>query len=846
MKLNSGDFIRYERQPTTTSYLISSIQVENESENVNTAWSAFDRVVLSPASNTTSIFWPTENLPFGSNDPQYPSTQFADITAINAWRITRLEDGVSQTLLNQFVVTFAPPTTGTYSIAVTATKAGGQRIFESTNIPKITAVSQFTNEEILLDFTTPTNGFLIEQDLFGWNYNTNRPQTNAPGAKPYWAELYFDKSPTTKFKGVYTWGYPNKYIDNYLPNSNPILSPLEISYGSVVDYNRKNYTFEWNQPLKYKTFIGRSQWSQLSSSTTNFSNLSSLYSSKRQEELTVNYNTNPTNIELTNTKNGRPVEILYHALNSFVWTVSVETTPEIESPTPELFFSAPKPWANLSNRFFPTIASIPVLEEIYTKDDVGGYFIPQNLGASQFINKSFDTFLKTVNLSGEFLTEDQNVHIGGRGLTKQNQDSLYSWEEKNQWLKESPVTGQLAGAVRKDLTKSLQTFVPYQTNSDQTFLGLVTPSSRVSPWGGPFADQWTDLKNEPKSFTGVRNVSAWAESQILKQNEKTIDCWTTDVFGNQYGLFKDLSGVKVSERPNVGGQLWTRTNNQMVNPAYKSLSAIFGLFQSNSNIYNQLIGEGIKSVDCFFDTLMIEISSSVIFIQLDYNYEEAKISAVFDNIVVEPLNANRRFEQTWFMPESKKLITLFTGISSSNFYPELTEFDLSTKIYSQKFPTTITTSADLLNSLADVQFKTLSKAAIHYNRTKQMYLLTYQGTDVNDKFFVVDFEIEQREIAVLNKINKYIDTTSSTDILEPPVAFNQFLNVINTGLNFSVQVSATNTPTSYTIVNPISGITVNNSGLFVGSLSAQGLYHINYNVSNNIGTNTFCLTINAT
>lgn len=847
MRLTAGDFIKYDRQPTTTSYLLSTTQAESTSENINTVWSTFDKIAINSDIDFSAISWPVQQKPFGSTDPQYPLTEFVEITAIDAWRITRLEDNEQQLILNTFTPTFTPPTTGTYSIAVTATKAGGAKIFESTNIPLISVVPEFFDEEVLLDFTTATNGFLIEHDLYGWNYNTNSVQSNAPGAKPYWAELYLDKSPSTRFKGIYSWGYPNKYIDEYLPNHSPIISPLEISYGSVIDYNRKGYSLEWKQPINYKTFVNETQWSYLSATTSEFSNLSSVFRSKRQEDLTVYYNTSATPITLTNTKNGLPVEILYYALNNFVWTISTEITQDIDTaPTPVLFFDSPKPWANLPNRFFSTVANVPVLEDLYTKNDVGGYFLPQNLGASQFINKEFTTSFKTLNLSGEFLTENEKIHIGGRGLTKQDQDSLYDWQENNQWLKESPVAGQLAGAVKKSLTKSLQTFVPYQTNSDQTFLGLVTPTSKMSPWGGPEADQWTDTKNEPKSFTGVRNVSAWADTQILKQNEQVIDYWSSDIFGNQYGLFKSLSGIKVSERPNVLGELWTRTNDQLVNPAYKSLSAVFNLFQSDGTFYAQLTGKGIKSVDCFFDTLLIETPLSAIYVQIDYDYEETKISAVFDNIIKESLNDNRRFEQTWFLADSKKLITLYTVISGTGFYPEITEFDLSTKTYITKFPNNINSRYDVWNSVADIDAQTLSKAAMHFNNTKQTYLLTYQGVKEDNRLFFVDYEIGQTEVMTLKAVNRYIDDISPTAILEPPVVPSQYLNVYNTNLTPAIQVIATNNPTSYTITNGLSSIVVTNDGLFSGYLPSPGLYHINYQVSNQIGFNTFCLTISAT
>ena len=860
-----GDFIKYDRQQTTKSYLISSVEIENTTANENgSLWSVFDTIAVCAVGGATTISWPLQNyLPIdGFTDPlsaQYPLTSIIELTAVNAWKVTRDEDGSSQTMENMFVVTFAPPTTGTYSIAVTATTTGGQEVYADsqgsygTIIPKITAISQFDEQDVFLDIDTPSNGFLIEQPLYGWNYNTNSAQTNSLGARPYWASLLLGKDSSTRFKGIYSWGYPNEYVDNYLPNHNPLISPLEVSYGSVVDYTRKGYQMKWDQPIDFQTYVGEAQWCQLSANVTNVSNLSSVYTTKQNQELTVFANTGATNITLTNIKNGLPVEVYYYALNSFTWPISVEVTQEVEAPDPQLFFESPTPWANLSNRFYPTVATVPVLEETYGSEDVGGYFTPDHLGASQFINKDFTTSLKTLNLSGTFLTEDESIHIGGRGRTKQDQDSLYKWEENNQWLKESPVSNQLAGSIKKSLTKTLQTFIPYQSKKDEAALGLVTTTSRTSPWGGPTADEWTDVANEPQSFTGVKNVSAWATSQVLKQNEKHVDFWTTDVFGNQYGLFKDLSGVPVSQRHDVEGELWVRTNDQKVNPAYKSLSAVFDLFdtEQDSAFYAQLTGQGIKTVDCFFNTLLIETSLSAVFIEITYDYEEARITATYDDIIKEPNNYVHRLDRTWFFPQFKKIVALFANRTSSSFCPELTELNLDTKSYKTIFPAV--SSLDLQEILSpttgigSIVVDSLQDGCLHYNKTQQTYLITYYGKDISQKPFIIDFKVEQQDQATLKEINIYSDATTNNQVLEPPVVSSQFFNTFSVPLSTSttIAVSATNNPTQYDVLNYLTNVTVTSAGIFTAYFETLGLYHVNYQVSNNIGSNIFCLTLSA-
>lgn len=504
-----------------------------------------------------------------------------------------------------------------------------------TVIADLTAIPPYTKQIEPIPFYTPSGGFLIEQPLVGWSYGFNgiqaSPYDNNKGASPYWATIYKDKEPSTHSKGTYTWGYPNEWIDGYIPHHIPRISPLKLQYGTILEYERNGTSFWWNQPLTFQAVNGTSQWSILDFGT-NISNLSSIFETENVKALTAFATTSASDIILTNNIDGTPVTILYYALNSFVWTVSTFATQNITAPSPALYFQSQLPYSNLSNRFFPTIATVPTLEYLYSKDDVGGYFVPQNLGASQFINKDYTAFapISTSNgLGAQYIVEDTNIHIGGRGLSKQDQTTIYDWTENNLWMKESSTTGELAGYIKKNLTKTLQTFIPYQSNTVDGTLGLVTPSSRTSPWGGPLQDQWTDSANETKSFTGVRNVSDWSSSQVLKQNGKVLNNWVTDVYGNQYGLFKPIGGASIADKSNQYGEIWIRTNKQNVRPATVALSGLFSLMPNN--LYLEL-QQSVLSIDCFFNVLMIHTPSIVIYAKLEYDYDTDEITTAFDNI----------------------------------------------------------------------------------------------------------------------------------------------------------------------------------------------------------------------
>lgn len=910
--LYPGDFLTVNRQPETQFKKLSAgtEMIQDQLYNMGSVWATYDLIpYICDLNISTFISWPMDDPILGINDNQYPNISFGDITSIYGWTITRDYDGFSQTILNQPTVTFVAPSRGTYSVSVTAILPAGLisvvftpetsaanimkyveqdadkeinlRFFDTeagprvemtyspdatfgtskffviesnTLIPKITAFDGIIDTYKEFEVNMPTSGFLLEQPLKGWNYSTGRKQYNADGAKPYWATLYFDNDVNTRYKGVYSWGYPNETISGYLPNSAPRVSDIQLSMGVILDYYRKGYAFQWTEPFIYKQFVGQTLWCEVSSLDDRPSELSALYEIKEYSEATALALEIPSKAIVCNVLNGAPVEIYYNALNSFVWSVSVTTEQSMQINELLNYYIPYSPWSNPGNVFYPTVANIPVAEEIYTLDDVGGYFLPQHLGASLFVNKDYSLIdnLSSSNTTGSLLTEDIVSRIGGRGRTKQDQSSkYYTWKDDNFWMKEADTAGALAGAPKKSLTKELQTFIPYQTNNEAFSLGLVTPKSRLTPWGGVNDDVWTDYNNNPKSYTGVVNVSAWAQSQSLKYNEQQVDCWTTDVFGNQYGLIKNLKNVPVSEYSNTAGELWVRTNVGVTMPSQKALSAtLIGLKGNDSGLYNELIGQGVYSIKNYFNTLFIETSSAVTFVNLEYLYSAELLDSYLDNIQSIYNTQSFTFDNTWFFAKEKKVITLFTQTSSNFFSPVLYQTDVNVFRTNQIFPNNVFSVYANLSSpnLSSIDVSTLSRGLITYNSLKETFLVTYNGKDVNGQLFIVDFHIKNFDNPVLQKINIYTDTSNQNSITEPPIVNITGLSALHIPAgDFNVNVDIDNNPTSVVLLNydtSLTAVTAAGGVTFAGNLSA-GLYHINYVVSNSIGDSTYCLTLSA-
>ena len=861
----AGDFINFDKQQNTTFAYLSTVLIERQSENRGSVWAASDYIAFESASPSTSISWPFIEGPFllENYETQAPPVAMQNLSAILAWKIecdqnpslvdilespyTDFENLSTRTYSNIFTFTFVPPQTGTYSVSVTAVD-NNQQVYvipnSTTTIPKLSVVSQYEESKIDITFETPQASVLVEHPLNGWNYTIS-----TIGAKPYWAKLDSEKSSATKFKGIREWGYENTYHDEYVPNMLPKLSPLMISYGDVIDYDRKGRSFYWSQPIVYRTFINEPEWCKLTYDISTSSNLSSVYDISLEDTLKVFPTLSATDIILTNNINGAPVEIYYYALNSLVWTTSAEIINEPLDPTSTLYYDSNSSGLNLTNRFYPTVATLPTLAKTYTEKQVGSYFTPQNLGASQYINTNFTTNLINPELTGSYVVEDVTIHVGGRGFTYSDQPTLHDWEENNEWLKEPPGTNGLAGSVKKELTKTLQTFIPYQASMIQDSIGMVSYNNKFTPWGGEYADQWIDKTNEPKSYTGVRNVSAWQSSQELSKTQLSLDAWTSDIYGNQYGLFKDLSGVPIWQRPIIPGELWVKTNGSAVSPATKALSSLFIQFVQSSTIYNELTGKQILNVDCFFDTIMIEASSTFIISRVTYDYDIDQIAINTDDTRYKLLaDDSFRFEQTWFLPQEKSLICMFTEISSNSFFPNLYSYDQNTGNFLKTFPIK---SSDYNTLEQGLSAYNPQSGKFCYNDSTRTYGITYHALDSNDDVVFINIKLNRLEDLVLDTIDIYENRSAYQINVMPPILLNYYLSAVpvTTNSSFAITVSALNNPTSYELIQIGEGtnqISLSSSGTFTGILTSDGLYHVNYTISNEVGSTQYCLTLSAT
>ena len=450
-------------------------------------------------------------------------------------------------------------------------------------------------------------------------------------------------------------------------------------------------------------------------------------------------------------------------------------------------FEAFAPYANLSNRYYPTVAVYPNLgSNIVTKEQLGGYFLPKNIGASVYLAKniiySFNT--SQITAGSVYNTIAPEKYNKGRGLTKSDQYSIVTHIPNNNWLKAIHVSDQYDGNIIESNT--YQKFIPYQSDYETNKTssnGVVNPVDNFEYWSGPTKNIWqqngeTNKLTELKYFDLTRR-----NTDLVVTPTQDLYSWQTDVFGTQYALYKNnlVSGGLYYKAKLLNGNLWVKTIDSTTVPAPSALNSIFNKYKNNVSIYNQLSNNTIINLEVFFDTIIIELTDSVLYEKITFNYDTYSIEPTPQNYLPVTTGTTTSIAlstqqlkstyglinekaQTWFAgnwyDEEKKTITICTLLSStlsgtsgtvintsgisSVYMPALYRIDLNNP--SEKiriFPQYNTNFKDYVYTIiepASARAEEIVSPVFTYNKDTNSYIVSFLKF-TNNEFDLISYTI---------------------------------------------------------------------------------------------------------
>lgn len=406
------------------------------------------------------------------------------------------------------------------------------------------------------NFTIPSITFTMNYKLDGWDYFTNSFSITSIGegfgAKPFWGISTNIPNTESNFnKETITLGGNLRFFNDYTPIQQPFISTMILTNGNLLKYdNRGLKDLLWEQPLDLKVSDITNRWNKIVF-YKDISNLSDLLKITNLE--TIGYGSQePSNLLLESYSQFKPSKYNYYARNGFAYVENLYDANRCLNSF-AIFNSAViveplSPYANLDNRFYPTIASIPLSKTNTTEKQTGEYMLPDKLGVSTYrgrgYNMSLDpnriSVLESLSAEEVFLSIDK-YGPRNRGLTKKDQQSPVSISNiDNRWIMEPYSMGDKRGIIIG--TRENQKFTPYQTNYEihnKNYYGLARQDDSFEFWSPAYPAVWNNPSQYPLTFRKELPASVYRDriDQLFVNVGRMVE-WKSDLFGFEYALYK--------------------------------------------------------------------------------------------------------------------------------------------------------------------------------------------------------------------------------------------------------------------------------------------------------------------
>ena len=655
-----------------------------------------------------------------------------------------------------------------------AQRVAQQKYYEENEITYTEVVTFVPTDVGTVTLTMETTNFIFAQPLWGWNVETNSFQEDSSGAKPFWAQSYQSYDDGSNIN-CYNATAPREEYD-YLAILQPFASRAQLTDDLYVEYHRRSdRTLIWTQPLSFQVTIPERQWCHID---IDYRHIDPILTMLRKSdcdkckeeleaglvqgvcrcvdpkdlvELVLENECMSTRTSLSATDQisdlslstreycGDYTTVTYCAQAAFSIVQPLTNTTNGGAFVDALTMSILEPtapWANLANRHFPTVASIAETDKLSSVQQLG-IFVPHRLGILEYVGNGYSTKIdEQVTKTGYKVYQDPDRWVSDRGLTLTEQDVPFSVASVDaRWMK-IPVTNGLAAGMIKQ-TDKYQQFVPYHTTYEthgDTGFGILPQTRPGDPWTGPYDSEWGDPAFE-ETFTRYNSnccsPSSWDAQQV--EISGRIADWSVDLFGNQYALIKHSDIVTVAAEFETTGTLWVRRLDDQVGNAQTMLSRVIDNYRAlDITIYNQIISNEIRSVDVFYDTLFIELSSHLIFEKIEQEYDTGEIYSIADFAVFFDLSAsehlNNKLAGTWFDEIGKRVVFATISGNDDGFVPSIWEFSLDNSKMTKLFPTTTQDETDWIASLVAYEPQVVGRPTFTYNPDSQQFVLSVVAT----------------------------------------------------------------------------------------------------------------------
>lgn len=490
----------------------------------------------------------------------------------------------------------------------------------------------------------------------------------------------------------------------------------------------------------------------------------------------VNLALTPTVMDaLANTSNYSitATDIYTKYLGTQHFTVSADTDGVI---TEILTIDPAAPYANLDNRYFPTIASIPDIDAAKSQAEIGGFFTYKNLGTSVFMaaTEVYHYNIPAMLPGISYTIPSPRFLNHGRSLTLTDQTAIVIHDKNLGWIKSANTSRYQEGTIVH--ARQQQKFIPYQSRYETVGVdtqGTARTTDRFDFWTGEQSDIWSDQNRFPLNWRGEFNIDA--RLPLLQVTNDKLHNWATDIFGNHYSLYKDYSvqaphaETGVYEKKIRTGNLWIRTASGNISETTPILNQIYDKYATiNLQIYGAIIDNNIINMDVVHDILVLEIKDYVLVEHISYDYDNGTITQgigggniISLNTNILAVSSNDNYAGFWFNGEENSMTfcVLNAQLSGSNtvIYPALYKTDLATNVSTQIFPLTDTDLSDFIIPF-DIIIARWERPVMSFNKETKVYSIAFLSYN--------DIRLHTFEVIELSKYHAQLNSNPVINIIQ--------------------------------------------------------------------------------
>lgn len=404
---------------------------------------------------------------------------------------------------------------------------------------------------------------------------------------------------------------------------------------------------------------------------------------------------------------------------------------------------------SLKNIDNPTIASVQSLENLYTDYMMGKFFIPSKSGLLQY-----NAFKKNYYINyGKLSPNSVYVFPDPEIVESSKFNSPLVYKVDTSFNKEKLEGGVRLGEIISD--SYFQRFYPYESLSQDLGLqpyGLSLVTDNVDFWNGEKDSEWARSDIWPGLNEVERLPIDERLSSLLQDSGKMLE-WYSDIYGNEFGLYKDTESSSLFEKKRLTkGKLYIKNGvTGIVSSADITLNDIYLKYPG---FVNSELREGIYSLYVIKNVIVLETKNYVVVDSYDFDFLTGKfLNVLSPGIYIPKAEINpdiEKFVNSFYVESSDNLylcfLKLLPSLSGSNYksiYPAIYQLEVDSLRFDQRYPgnginaTVYSLSSKNFTDYPEIDIRYVEGGKFSHKEKFNIFNLTYCAYNLNNiPFFI--------------------------------------------------------------------------------------------------------------